>query len=170
MRRVRDDRGTAIVEAPICICIVLLLAMGVLTLTQVVWTHMDLSTTVRDAARYASRAEWDPSASQITLDRYRTVGDVREFATGAGSETGVAYQNVVVNVFRDGAEVTPAPSDDFVLQLDDRVTVELVNRVSNPLYQTAASVTNLTAGIFHLGRPFDEDGVDIKAKATSYVE
>ena len=166
--RLKNDRGAAMVEAPVCIAIVLLLAMGILTLTQVVWTHMDLSSAVRDASRYGGRTEWDPSSTPVTLERHRTIEQIKDFATRAGSESGVTEQDVIVTVVRDGLTVTPAPSEP--LRYGDQVTVEIRNFVSNSLYQTAASITNGMAGIFHLGDPFNEDGVHIKAVSTSYVE
>ena len=168
MRRLQNDRGAAMVEAPIGMAIILLIAMGVLTLTQVTWTHMDLSSAVRDATRYATRAEWDPSATTVTSERYRTVGEVKAFAAQAASESGVKPEDVVVTITRDGSTFTA--NDTEVLQLDDHVTVEIPHQVSNPLYQTAASLTNTAAGLLHIGRPFNEDGVDIKATSTSYVE
>ena len=169
MRRLRDDRGAALVEAPFAIAIVLLISMGVLTITQVAWNHLDLANSVRDVSRYASRAEWDPSATTVSSARYRTVGEIKEFATRAGSESGVIGDDVVVTVVRDGVKVTPAPSD-FVLQLGDRVTVQITNTVSNPLYQTAASISNAVTGIFPIGHVFDEDGVDIHASSSTFVE
>jgi hypothetical protein len=167
--RFRKENGAAVVEAPICIAIILLLAMGVLTITQVVWTHMDLATTARDASRYAGRAEWDPSAEIVTLDRYRTVGQIRDFAFQAGDESELLRDQIVVTVKRDDAPLTNV-SDSTVLHLGDQVTVEILKTVDNPLYQSAASITNAVAGVFHLGGPFDEDGVDIKAKSSTYVE
>ena len=170
MRRLRDERGAALVEAPFAIAIILLISMGVLTITQVAWNHLDLANTVRDASRYASRAEWDPSASTVTPARYRTVGEIKDFATRAGSESGVTDDSVVVDVVRNGVKVTPAPSDSFVLQLGDQVTVQIKNTVSNPLYKTAASVTNAVTGIFPIGHVFDEDGVQITASSSTFVE
>ena len=170
MRRLRDEQGSAIVESPFAIGIVLMIAMGVLTITQIAWNHMDLATSVRDASRYASRAEWDPSAETVTSARYRTVGEVKAFAARAGSESGVTEENVVVTVVRDDEPVTPAPSNDFVLKLGDHVTVQILNTVSNPLYKTAASITNAVTGIFPVGHVFDEDGVRITASSSTYVE
>jgi hypothetical protein len=163
-----NERGAAMVEAPICVAIVLLLAMGILTLTQVVWTHMDLASAVRDGARYGGRTEWDPSAETVTLERHRTIEQIQEFAAKAASESGVLEDDVIVTVKRDGETVTPGVTEP--LHYGDEVTVEIRNFVSNTLYQTAASITNGAAAIFHLGRPFNQDGVHIKAVSTSYVE
>lgn len=165
---VKNERGAALVEAPLCIVIVLLLAMGILTVTQVVWTHMDLASAARDGARYGGRTEWDPSATPVTLERHRTIEQIKKFAAQAAGESGVDEDQVVVTVSRDGAPVTPAPSEP--LRYGDQVTVEIRNFVSNSLYQTAASITNGMARIFHLGVPFNEDGVHIKSVSTSYVE
>jgi Flp pilus assembly protein TadG len=167
-KSLKNERGAAMVEAPLCIVIVLLLSMGILTLTQVVWTHMDLASAARDGARYAGRTEWDPSATPVTLERHRTIDQIKAFAAEAASESGVGEAEVFVTVVRDGALVTPLPSEP--LHYGDQVTVEIRNYVSNSLYQTAASITNGMAGIFHLGDAFNEDGVHIKSVSTSYVE
>jgi hypothetical protein len=129
---------------------------------------MDLASAARDGARYGGRTEWDPSATPVTLERHRTIDQIKAFTVQAASESGVTTDDVFVTVRRDGAAVTPLPTEP--LHYGDQVTVEIRNYVSNSLYQTAASITNGMTGIFHLGDAFNEDGVHIKSVSTSYVE
>lgn len=159
MRRLADERGAALVESVLGIVIILLLSMGVLTLTQVIWTHLDLSSTVTDVARYAARVEYDPSATPVTSSRHRTADQIKAYATRAGSEAGVTSSDVAVS-----------PAAPETLRTGDRITVTITKTVSNPLYKVGASITNAATGIFQLGRAFDPDGIRIKSEATSYVE
>jgi hypothetical protein len=178
--QLRDERGTSVVEAPICIAVVLLIAMGVLTLTQVVWTHMDLASAVRDGTRYAGRVEWDPSANPVTLERHRTAEQIKDFTAKAASESGITTANITVfcelangdGTFSDRVQCDrvddPIHPED--LQVGDRVSVVIRDTVDNPLYKTAAGFTNAVSSVFGLDGPFNKDGVDIKAISTTYVE
>lgn len=172
MRRRDDDTGAAIVEAPFAIGIIMLFAMGVLTITQVAWNHLNLANSVRDASRYASRAEWDPSAQTVTLARYRTIAEIKNFATTAGGDSGLSYSDVAVKVERNGLDVTPPASQEktFTVQRGDEVTVTVTHLVSQGLYQTAATATNAVTSIFHVGHIFDPNGVHITASSSTFVE
>ena len=174
MRRFHDDRGAAMVELPFAIGIILLIAMGVLTITQVAWAHLDLSNTVRDAARYGTRTEYDPSATTITSARHRTADEIAQFAARAGSESGVTYEPCkVLDPDVDEAvcgDITVSPASLTGVGYGDHVTVTIAKTVNNPLYQTAASITNTAGSILHIGHVFREDGVQITASSSSYVE
>src|SRR5688572_15664614 len=162
MTRVRDERGLALVEAPICIAVVLLLMMGVVTLTQVVWTHLDLAEAARDTARYAARVEYDPSVTPLSSRRHRTAAEVKAWAVSVASEAGVTLADVTVTT----SNGQPLES----LRAGDQVTVTIRKTVSNPLYLTAAGITNAVGGLLHVGEPFPEDGMPITAEAQTYVE
>jgi Flp pilus assembly protein TadG len=161
MRR-RDERGAAMVEAPVCIAVVLLLLMGVVTLTQVLWTHLDLAKAAKDTARYAARVEYDPSATVLSSRRHRTADEVKAWAASVAAEAGVRPQDVTVTT-SDGSRLES-------LRTGDQVTVTIRTTVANPLYAMAASVTNTMAGLIRAGQPFPEGGVPIKAEAQTYVE
>lgn len=162
MNRARDERGLAMVEAPLCIAVVLLLLMGVLTLTQVVWTHMDLAEAARDTARYATRAEYDRDTATLSSRRRRTVEEVKAWAASVASEAGVSVDDVTIT--------TPDGRPLESLLPGDLVTVTLTKTVANPLYTTAAGITNAMSALFPGGRPFDPEGVTITAEAETYVE
>jgi hypothetical protein len=166
----KNDNGTAIVEAPMCIAIVLLIAMGVLTITQIAWTHMDLAKAVRDSARYGGRSEWDPSAETVTLERHRSIDEIKAFAVESASDAGIDTSNVVVTVTRNDEDITSQLAPDQPLQYGDHVTIEIKKLVANGLYGTGARITNAVSTIFGAGHPFNEDGVDIKAISSTYVE
>ena len=103
----RSERGGAIVEAPMCICIVFLLGFGCLTLVQVMWTHIHLASAARDVTRYAARVEYDPSAASVTASRRRTDVEVKQWAAEVASEAGVTASDVTVTRRRPGTRRTP---------------------------------------------------------------
>ena len=169
-----NERGAAMVESILGMAIILLVSMGLLTLTQVVWTHLDLSSTTRDVARYAARVEYDPSPSvgSVNSSRHRTEDQIAAYAKQAAAESGVEVTSpcVISGGKAVCGDVTISPANPDALRTGDEITVTITKTVSNPLYRVAASVTNAAATVFHVGHPFDENGVPIKSEATSYVE
>jgi Flp pilus assembly protein TadG len=157
-----DERGSAMVEAPFCIAVVLLLMMGIVTLVQVVWTHLDLADAVRDTTRYAARVEYDPSAVPAGSSRHRTAAEVKAWAESMAAESGIHAADVAVTTS------SGAPLES--LHAGDLVTITITTTVHNPLYRMAANTTNAMAGLLHVGQPFNPDGVPIKAEAETYVE
>jgi len=161
--KARSERGSAVVELPMCICIVFLLAFGCVTLVQVMWTHIHLASSARDVTRYAARVEYDPSATTLSSNRRRTATEVANWAAEVAAEAGVTASDVTVTV-------SPSNKTLDTLSPGDTVTVTIQSRVNNPLYQFAASATNAFAGLFHAQGPFDPTGVTVQASASTYVE
>ena len=156
MNRRTDERGLAVVEAPLCLAVVLLLMMGVITVTQMIWTHLDLAEAARDATRYATRVEYAPGST----GRHRTAEEVEIWVRTVASDAGIT--SVEVDTTGDG------PLEDA--RTGDVVTVTLTRKIENPLYTTAAGITNAMASMFGAGRVFDPTGVTVKAQAETYVE
>ena len=173
MSRRADERGLAMVEAPFCLAAVLLLLMGVVTVTQMIWTHLDLAEAARDATRYATRVEFAPGST----GRHRTAEEVATWVRTVASDAGIT--SVEVTVERPGqpapeeqteqSDVDPDRSPLEEARTGDVVTVTLTRKIENALYTTAAGVTNAMASMFG-GRPFDPTGVTVKSEAKSYVE
>jgi hypothetical protein len=163
-----DERGTALVEAPFAVAIVLMLTMGLATLAQVAWTHLSLSSAVRGATRYATHVDYDPVAGGI--DRHRTEEQVRAWTVEIAEEADVDPADVTIAGRRADAEPDDpdVPIDELVAGDQIVITVEKV--VTNPLYRLAASVTNTASHVVGAGDVFDPDGVGVMAGATSYVE
>jgi hypothetical protein len=148
------------VEMPLCIAVVLLLLMGALTLTQVIWTHHELAQAARESTRYAARVEYDPSTTPLSSRRHRNESEVRAWAAQLADDAGVQASDVTVTA--------SGPLES--LHAGDTVTVTIQTTVSNPIYRTAAGLTNAVSGLLHLGQAFSPDGVPIKAEAKTYVE
>jgi hypothetical protein len=165
MTATRGERGSAMIEAPFAVCIVLLLLMGVTTLVQVAWTDLTLSSGVRTATRYASHVDYVPGSG--SADRRRTAAQVEQWAADVAAEAEVHPEDVTV-VGRHLPSGTEAPPEELVA--GDEVTVTVTKTVTNPLYRVAASITNAAAHVVGAGDVFDPDGVGVKAEATTYVE
>ena len=159
------EHGGALVEAPIAVCIVLLLAMGLTTIVQLAWTHLALSSAVRSTTRYATHVDYDPAAGGI--ERHRSEEQVRAWAAEIAEGAGVEPEDVTI-VGRHLPSGIEAPIDQLVPGDEIVVIVETV--VGNPLYRAAASITNAASHAVGGGDVFDPDGVGIEAGASTYVE
>lgn len=168
MRSLRNDqRGSAIVEMPLAICIILLLGMGVLTIVQVTWTHLSLSSAVRTSTRYATHVDYDPVAGGI--GRHRDAGQVQAWTEQVAAEAGVEPGcGCITIVGRHLPSMEVAPIEELVA--GDEITITVESVVSNPLYRVGASVANAAARVIGAGDVFDPDGVGVRAEAVSYVE
>jgi hypothetical protein len=264
--RIRGERGAAIVEAPLAIALFFLLAMGITTVVQLIWTHLQLSSSVRSTMRYAAHVDYDPEAGGI--DRRRTEAQVEAWAVEVAQEAGVDADDVTIiglhypcgtgwsdssasptvtslsmdltaaqiilpttsttstttsttsttssttstTLLPDPSttatielpatttttssttststttttlvplpttvpttapssgpcEAEPRPIDELVAGDQIEVTVDVV--VSNPLYQLAASVTNIASHVVGAGDVFNPDGIGVSSGATTYVE
>lgn len=160
-----DQQGGALVEVPLAVVVLLLLAMGLTTLVQVAWTHLALSSAVRATTRYAAHVEYDPSVNGI--DRRRTDEQIRAWAAEVAAEARVAPEDVTITGRRG-----PTGIEVSVNQLiaGDEVVITVEKLVSNPLYELGAAITNGLSHVVGGGDVFDPDGIGIEAGATTFVE
>jgi hypothetical protein len=165
MSRLRDQRGSAIVEVPFAVCIILLLTMGVTTLVQVTWTHLALSSGVRATERYATHVDYDPVAGGAA--RRRSTDAVKEWAAAVAAEAHVTPDDVTVVGHHEPSGIE-APLDQLVA--GDEVTITVTKTVTNPLYRLGASVTNAVSHVVGGGDVFNPDGVGVTTGASTYVE
>jgi hypothetical protein len=166
MTRARhDERGAVVVELPFAIGIVLMLAMGLTTLTQVAWTHLTLSSAVQSTTRYSTHVDYDPAAGGI--ERHRTAEQVRAWAAEVAAEADVQPDDVEVEGRHLPSGVV-APIEQLVA--GDEITVTVTKTVGNPLYRLAASITNTASHVVGAGDVFDPDGVGVRAEAVTFVE
>ena len=169
MNRIRGERGSVLVETPFAIAIILLLAMGLTTLVQVVWTHLALSSAVESTTRYATHVEYDPTADNI--DRRRNVAQIEAWAEQVAAEVHDEAHDDGIKVRVVGSR--PGSPDEVPLdQLvsGDHITVVVTKQVKNPLYTVAASFANTASHMVGSGDVFDPDGIGIKAEAVTFVE
>jgi hypothetical protein len=164
-RVLRSQQGGALVEAPLAIGVLFVLAMALTTLVQLVWTHLALSSAVQSSTRYAAHVDYDPDAGGI--DRRRTEDQVRAWAAEVAAEAHVDPDDVTI-VGRHIPSGVVAPIADLVAGDEIVVTVEVT--VNNPLYRIGASITNAASHAIGAGDVFDPDGVGVEAGATTYVE
>jgi Flp pilus assembly protein TadG len=60
---IRDDRGAALVEAAVTFPVLITLGFGVFEFSNAFYAHQEITTGVRDAARYLARAELSNAAN-----------------------------------------------------------------------------------------------------------
>lgn len=161
---IRTERGAVLVETPFAICILLVLAMGLTTLTQVAWTHLALSSAVESATRYSSHVDYQPGGG---IDRRRTEQQVKEWAAEVAAEAHIEPDDVTITGRHMPSEA-PAPVDQLVA--GDEITVTVTKTVTNPLYRVAASIANTASHVVGSDDVFDPDGIGVKAEAVTFVE
>ena len=165
LSRWRDERGSALVETPASLAILLLIILGFLTLVQAAWTHHQLADAVRDGARYATRADWDPETT-FTGSRRRTEAEVQEWTARVASKVGVDPDEVTVVVRQKG---TGQVISLAAARPGDEVVVRISSAVDGPAYGVMAGVANAAGAVFG-ARPFDPDGLPVSAEAVTYIE
>jgi hypothetical protein len=82
MRRFRGERGTALVEAPFAICILLAIGFGAFWIGNIVLRYHQLEEAVRAGSRYGARTYFAPDGAG---QRRRTAAQITDFTTQAAS-------------------------------------------------------------------------------------
>jgi Flp pilus assembly protein TadG len=162
----RDERGSVLVETPFAVCILLMLLFGVVTIVQVAYTDLTMSSTVRTATRFASHVEYLPGSGSSA--RRRDAQQVKEWTAEVAAEAGVETTDVEVVGYHEPSH-TPVSSLDQLVA-GDSVTVTVTKHVTNSLYRLAASVTNVASNVVGAGDVFDPTGIGVSAAASTYVE
>lgn len=156
MRRLRGSDGSATVELAVVVPIVLLLAMGFLTVVQALYDSHRLASSVGDVARYATRADYLPEGGAACENaRRRTLGEVQAYAVAAA---------------RVDADDVTVSSDPCLALPGHEIEIVLTDTVSNPLYLAAAGLTNALSRIVGGDDVFPTAGLPIRAEASTYVE
>ena len=172
MTCIRNERGSVLVETPFAIGIILFLAMGITTLTQVVWTHLALSSAVESTTRYATHVDYDPTAGGI--DRHRNAEQITAWAEEVAAEVqGEAHDDRLVVTITGRhlpSEVEVSAADIGQLVAGDEIFVTVTKKVKNPLYSVAASIANAASHLVGSDDVFPPDGIGIKAEAVTFVE
>jgi Flp pilus assembly protein TadG len=83
---IRDDRGAALVEAAVTFPVLIILGAGVFEFSNAFYAHQEITTGVRDAARYLARAELSNPAP--------TTCDAAIAAAAAGAQNLAVYGNI----------------------------------------------------------------------------
>lgn len=164
----RNERGGAMVETPFAVVIMAFLAMGIVTLTQALYVHLQLASGVRAGARYASRTDYDPAASPPSSSRRRSEQEVRAYtveATGAdlSADALTCDPRCVLVTVSSGGTLPNAPRGA-------EVTVRAETVVDNALYDIGASFTNALAGLLGQGQLLDPAGISVSAEALAILE
>jgi Flp pilus assembly protein TadG len=85
-KRFSGQRGVSVVEAPIVLIVIAFFALGVLGFVQIFIQYQHLTSASRSAARYATKADYDPSQTTPKWGTRPSKDDVIAFAQKSGSE------------------------------------------------------------------------------------
>ena|SRR5947209_7747039 len=85
-RRLSGERGVSVVEAPIVLIFIAFFALGVLAFVQIFIQYQHLTSATRAAARYATKADYDPTGSPPRWGTRPSEPDVQSFAQTAAPE------------------------------------------------------------------------------------
>jgi len=84
--RLSGDQGVSVVEAPVILIVIAFLALGVLGFVQIFIQYQHLTSAARSAARYATKADYDPTSATPSWNARPYSKDVRDFAANAAPE------------------------------------------------------------------------------------
>lgn len=95
-RSARTDDGAALVELPLAFIALAAFALCITALGQLFLEYHHLSGAARAAARYATKSDYDPSASPSSSSRHPATGSVVAFAQQAAAPLPAAEVDVVL--------------------------------------------------------------------------
>ena len=141
----RDERGAALVEAPLALVMILSLALGALWLGNVVVRYYQVDKAVEAGARYGSRAEFAPGDGPIRRrERTQVVAQVQQ----AGAPVSIDANAVSVQCANTtaGPWFDCNPRDTTVARPGTYLKVGATATVAHddPIMATARSVNALT--------------------------
>ena len=146
-----NDSGAALVELPLVFIAFCAFALCFCALGQLFLEYHHLSGAARAAARYATKSDYDPSASPLTSSRRPTDGAVIAFAQSA-------------------AAPLPAAEVDVVLTPDtaagNGVDVEVSHAAGSGAYGLVTATANSVLGLVGLSLP----PITLHAHATAIYE
>ena len=85
-KRFSGQRGASVVEAPIVLIVIAFFALGVLGFVQIFTQYQHLTSATRAAARYAAKADYDPSQTTPKWNTRPAGPDVVAYAQKAAPE------------------------------------------------------------------------------------
>lgn len=148
----RDQRGTALVELPAAFVAIAVLALCITALGQLLLEYHHLTGAARAAARYATKADYDPTRVPATSSRRPSSGEVVAYARDAASPLPAA--DVAVSL----------ASDDVA---GDGLQVEVSHRPSGGAYELVTSTAN---GLLRLVGAGPLPDVTLRATSTAIYE
>jgi Tfp pilus assembly protein PilV len=85
-QRFSGQNGVSVVEAPLVLIVIAFVALGALAFVQIFISYQHLSSATRSAARYASKADYDPSQANPKWNTRPNTTDVQAYAQKAAPE------------------------------------------------------------------------------------
>jgi len=172
-KRFSGERGASVVEAPIVLVFIAFFALGVLGFVQIMISYQHLTSATRSAARYAAKADYDPTVPNPTWGTRPDSAHVEDFARKAAPEFPDNPTQFPVEV-----SVCPNPSDDSscspTINNSAGTPAELVHvkgttEIGAGPYQLVAGLVN-GLGSFFGADDVIPDAVKIRSEAVAAYE
>ena len=141
------ESGAAMVEAPIAIAVLLMLAFGAFWIANIGVRHHQLNEAVNAASRYGARSYYAPGGN---VERRRSIPEIKAFATKAAGPLADTIQPGDIEVFcgSDPGNLATC-ADSRAVGPGDFIEVRVTARVESddPITSIARSVNGLLGSI-----------------------
>jgi len=144
-KRFSGQRGASVVEAPFVLIVIAFFALGVLAFVQIFIQYQHMTSATRAAARYAAKADYDPSQATPKWSTRPSSGDVVAFAQKAAPE----FKNGQYTVWVcDAQETTCTASPDNAGTPAQHVHVKGTAEITDGPYTLISGLVDGLAGFF----------------------
>src|SRR5437763_3025859 len=147
-KRLSDERGVSVVEAPFVLIVIAFFALGVLGFVQLFIQYQHLTSATRAAARYATKADYDPSAKPPVWGTRPKTGDVVAFAQKSGSEFSNMGVGLQVCNPDDKGDLTCPSADNTTATPAQHVHVKGTAEITDGPYTLISGLVDGLAGFF----------------------
>ena len=147
-KRFSGQRGASVVEAPFVLIVIAFFALGVLAFVQIFIQYQHLTSATRAAARYAAKADYDPSANPPVWGTRPKTADVVAFAQKSGSEFSNLGVDVQVCNPDDKGDVTCPSTENGTGSPAQHVHVKGTAEITDGPYTLISGLVDGLAGFF----------------------
>jgi hypothetical protein len=164
-KRFSGERGGSIVEAPIVLIVIAFFALGVLGFVQIFIQYQHLTSATRAAARYAAKADYDPSANPPVWGTRPDPQHVKDFAASSGSD----LSHLGVDVSSCDINETSCTPDSTAGTPGDHVHVKGTAQITDGPYVLISGLVDGLAGFFGGGDAIPKN-ITIHSEAVAAYE
>jgi len=143
-KRLSGEHGVSVVEAPFVLIVIAFFAIGVLGFVQIFTQYQHLTSATRAAARYAAKADYDPSATPAVWGTRPDAQHVKDFAASSGSE----FQNLGVDVSMCETNDTTCTANSNAGAPGQHVHVKGTAQITDGPYTLISGLVDGLAGFF----------------------
>ena len=163
-KRFSGQGGVSVVEAPIVLIVIAFIALGVLAFVQVFRSYQHLTSASRAAARYASKADYDPSRPNPSWTTRPSSDDVKGYAVSAAPE--LTASDWVVSVCQNDDKTCTANDNNGAP--GQHVHVKGTTTVNDGAYTLISGLANGVGSFF--GGKVLPDAITLRSEAVAAYE